>query len=90
MTRTLNDLPEAPEVRFRLDVQPTKDWLNLYHFRGTALPEHALNLLRTRIDGTMGFGQLPDSDGRTVAITRAHRNHLRRWAHLARLFRRGG
>ena len=44
MTRTLNDLPEAPEVRFRLDVQPTKDWLNLYHFRGTALPEHALNL----------------------------------------------
>lgn len=70
MTRTLNDLPEAPEVRFRLDVQPTKDWLNLYHFRGTALPEHALNLLRTRIDGTMGFGQLIDSDGRIVAITR--------------------
>lgn len=56
--------------------QPDDDWLELYHFRGTTLPEHALQLLRNEIDGRMCFGrlQVPDDNApegmRTVAITR--------------------
>lgn len=82
MTRSLDDLPELPEsavmsaALYDFDVtdQPDRDWLDMYHFRGQPLPEHALNLLRENIDGTMGFGRLtvahgPDA-GRTVAITR--------------------
>lgn len=73
MTRRLDSLPEttaAPELSFRIDGQPDEDWLSLYHFRGRALPVKALELLRSRIDGTMGFGRLSTESGETVAITR--------------------
>ncbi|MCX7543066.1 GNAT family N-acetyltransferase [Corynebacterium sp. P5848] len=73
MTRPLRDLPALvlPNgVSYRVDNQPDEEWLALYHFRGRPLPEHALNLLRTRIDGRMGFGRLLDATGRTLAITR--------------------
>ncbi|QPK78929.1 GNAT family N-acetyltransferase [Corynebacterium lizhenjunii] len=56
--------------RFEITDQPDPDWLELYHFRGQALPAEALRYLRQRIDGTMGFGRLLDATGRTVAITR--------------------
>lgn len=85
MTRPLDsDLPPtemalAPDVaNVQVDIanQPDDDWLELYHFRGETLPEHALQLLREEIDGRMCFGRLclPDdsepSGKRTVAITR--------------------
>ncbi|GGG79955.1 N-acetylglutamate synthase, CG3035 family [Corynebacterium pelargi] len=54
---------------FRIDDQPDAEWLQMYHFRGKPLPAHALELLRTRIDGQMGFGRLVH-EGETVAITR--------------------
>ena len=67
---------ELADVQVDIADQPDDDWLGLYHFRGTTLPEHALQLLRNEIDGRMCFGrlQVPDNnvpDGiRTVAITR--------------------
>ncbi|AGF73486.1 N-acetylglutamate synthase, CG3035 family [Corynebacterium halotolerans] len=63
-------LPELPDLEFRIDDQPDDDWLSLYHFRGQALPVRALELLHSRIDGTMGFGRLVTPAGETVAITR--------------------
>lgn len=62
-------LPEG--LHFRVDEQPDDSWLNMYHFRGQALPPQALELLRTQIDGNMGFGRLLTDTGETVAITRA-------------------
>ena len=72
MTRPLTDVPEvsAGDLSFRIDDQPDTDWLNLYHFRGRALPVHALELLREQIDGRMGFARLLTPQGETVAITR--------------------
>ena len=74
MTRKLEGLaPMALPggLQFRVDEQPDDEWLGMYHFRGRALPPEALELLRTRIDGQMGFGRLLTSLGQTVAITRA-------------------
>ncbi|AZA10638.1 N-acetylglutamate synthase, CG3035 family [Corynebacterium gerontici] len=69
MTRTLGvEKPETPFL-FRIDDQPDQAWLDMYHFRGQPLPANALELLRTSIDGVMGFGRL-EIQGRTVAITR--------------------
>lgn len=69
------ELPEsAAAYDFEVTDQPDRDWLKMYHFRGQPLPEHALNLLRENIEGTMGFGRLRlargADAGRTVAITR--------------------
>lgn len=64
------EIPGAGELVFRIDEQPDENWLDLYHFRGQPLPRRALELLRTRIDGKMGFGRLQTPDGETVAITR--------------------
>lgn len=67
---------ELADVQVDIADQPDDDWLELYHFRGTTLPEHALQLLRNEIDGRMCFGrlQVPDDNApegmRTVAITR--------------------
>ena len=67
---------ELADVQVDIADQPDDDWLELYHFRGTTLPEHALQLLRNEIDGRMCFGrlQVPDNNApegiRTVAITR--------------------
>nr|WP_222865193.1 MULTISPECIES: GNAT family N-acetyltransferase [unclassified Corynebacterium] len=67
---------ELADVQVDIADQPDDDWLGLYHFRGTTLPEHALQLLRNEIDGRMCFGrlQVPDNNApegiRTVAITR--------------------
>lgn len=42
MTRELTDLPTPDErAEFRIDEQPDRAWLGLYHFRGKPLPEHA-------------------------------------------------
>lgn len=73
MQRNLALPPRVPgpeELTFHIDDQPDDAWLELYHFRGQPLPRRALELLRTRIDGTMGFGRLLTSAGETVAITR--------------------
>ncbi|ANE04914.1 N-acetylglutamate synthase, CG3035 family [Corynebacterium crudilactis] len=74
MTKSL-ELQKAHEMpqglAFSVDKQPDREWLDMYHFRGQALPEHALELLRTQIDGHMGFGRLTTPGGQTVAITRA-------------------
>lgn len=75
MTRSLEgELPELPDVpgvqvEFSVDDEPDDEWLSLYHFRGEPLPEHALRLLASRIDGTLGFARLT-VDGRLVAVTR--------------------
>ena len=67
---------ELADVQVDIADQPDDDCLGLYHFRGTTLPEHALQLLRNEIDGRMCFGrlQVPDNNApegiRTVAITR--------------------
>lgn len=67
---------ELADVQVDIADQPDDDWLGLYHFRGTTLHEHALQLLRNEIDGRMCFGrlQVPDNNApegiRTVAITR--------------------
>ncbi|KAA9289194.1 N-acetylglutamate synthase, CG3035 family [Corynebacterium amycolatum] len=67
---------ELADVQVDIADQPDDDWLGLYHFRGTTLPEHALQFLRNEIDGRMCFGrlQVPDNNApegiRTVAITR--------------------
>lgn len=67
---------ELTDVQVDIADQPDDDWLGLYHFRGTTLPEHALQFLRNEIDGRMCFGrlQVPDNNApegiRTVAITR--------------------
>ena len=67
---------ELADVQVDIADQPDDDWLELYHFRGTTLPEHALQFLRNEIDGRMCFGrlQVPDDSAlegmRTVAITR--------------------
>lgn len=55
---------------FEVAAQPDEKWLGLYHFRGQALPAHALELLRGQIEGTLGFGRLRNQAGDTVAITR--------------------
>lgn len=69
MTHPLNNVSEINDVHAEFLDQPDDDWLELYHFRGKALPRHALELLRTTIDGRMCFGRLK-RDGKTVAITR--------------------
>lgn len=86
MTRELDDLGEAPALSgdaglvhpnfagqtLEIEVldQPTEEWLSRYHFRGQPLPEQALELLRKRIDGTLGFAQVRIG-GTLAAITRA-------------------
>src|SRR5699024_6633502 len=66
MTRELADLGEAPALSgdaglvhpnfagqtLEIEVldQPTEGWHSRYHCRGQRLPEHALELLRKRID----------------------------------------
>lgn len=69
MTHPLDNVSEINGVHAEFLDQPDDDWLELYHFRGKALPRHALELLRTTIDGRMCFGRLK-RDGKTVAITR--------------------
>ncbi|WP_297009003.1 GNAT family N-acetyltransferase [uncultured Corynebacterium sp.] len=84
MTRDLGDgdvgptaLPTVPgppvdlagRLELRIDDQPDDEWLQLYHFRGEPLPEHALRLLAARLDGALGFARIT-VDGRTVAVTR--------------------
>lgn len=74
MTRELTALPGAElpgDLLFAVDEQPDRDWLEMYHFRGQALPPAALELLRTQIEGSMGFARLTTRAGETVAITRA-------------------
>lgn len=73
LTRQLADPPAVTESEFTfaIDAQPDDEWLDLYHFRGQALPRKALELLRSDIDGQMGFGRLHTAAGETVAITRA-------------------
>ncbi|MFK3622020.1 GNAT family N-acetyltransferase [Corynebacterium hesseae] len=70
MVRDLDELPALSDVHFVIDEQPDAEWLNLYHFRGQALPPLALEYLRSHIEGTMGFGRLLSPDGETIAITR--------------------
>lgn len=69
MTHPLDNVIEIDDVHAEFLDQPDDEWLELYHFRGKALPRHALELLRTTIDGRMCFGRLK-RDGKTVAITR--------------------
>lgn len=74
MTKSLDDAkaPSLPEgLEFSFDDQPDDEWLAMYHFRGEPLPEQALNLLRERIDGEMGFARISHPEAGTVAITRA-------------------
>lgn len=70
MVRDLDELPALSDVHFAIDEQPDSEWLNLYHFRGKALPPLALEYLRSHIEGTMGFGRLLSPAGETIAITR--------------------
>lgn len=69
MTHPLDGITST--ARIEISDQPDDDWLALYHFRGQALPRHALDLLRSRIDGHMAFARLVTDTGETVAITRA-------------------
>ncbi|WP_047241529.1 N-acetylglutamate synthase, CG3035 family [Corynebacterium epidermidicanis] len=74
MTRSLQPAPSfSPPAGFHFEVldAPTPDWLDLYHFRGQPLPEHALRLLQQEIEGHLGFGAIRSDSGEIVAITRA-------------------
>ncbi|MDO4929234.1 MAG: GNAT family N-acetyltransferase [Corynebacterium sp.] len=52
--------------------QPDAAWLARYNFRGTPLPQQALELLQRQIQGILGFGRIVHTaTQRTVAITRA-------------------
>ncbi len=62
---------DTSEIHVEIADQPDEAWLQLYHFRGRALPPQALELLRTEIDGQMVFARLRDNTGATIAITRA-------------------
>lgn len=75
MTRTLEGVPDVADAdpadfEFRIDDDPSADWLSMYHFRGRPLPPEALAELRDDIDGEMGFGALLDGRGAVVAVTR--------------------
>lgn len=70
MVRDLEQVPELGDVHFVINKQPDDAWLDLYHFRGQALPPLALEYLRSHIEGTMGFGRLLSDAGETIAITR--------------------
>lgn len=71
MARPLDELPPLVDsVEVRVDEQPDEEWLAMYHFRSRPLPKHALDLLRERIDGKMGFGRLVHPEAGTIAITR--------------------
>lgn len=69
MTHPLDNVSDIDDVPAEFLDQPDDEWLELYHFRDKALPRHALELLRTTIDGHLCFGRLK-RDGKTVAITR--------------------
>jgi GNAT superfamily N-acetyltransferase len=56
---------EHPDVR--IDAQPDPAWVEGYHYRGGALPQHAVKVLVNA--ETVGFGSV-DIDGRRVAIAR--------------------
>lgn len=73
MTKSLEpSTPQLPEgLEFSIEDQPDDEWLAMYHFRGEPLPQHALNLLREKIDGEMGFGKIVHPSAGTIAITRA-------------------
>lgn len=72
MTRPLQPQPVELPAGFHFEVldKPTQDWLDLYHFRGVPLPEHALFLLHKEIEGRLGFGAIRTDHGEIVAITR--------------------
>ncbi|AIG64708.1 acetyltransferase [Corynebacterium atypicum] len=62
-------LPEG--FRFACAADPDDTWFSLYHFRGQALPHHALELLSHEIDDAMAFGRILAASGETAAIARA-------------------
>ncbi|MBV7282619.1 GNAT family N-acetyltransferase [Corynebacterium sp. TAE3-ERU30] len=76
MSRSLSDYdtdtpPTLPEgMTVSVEEQPDAAWLEQYHFRGQALPVHALELLMREIEGRMGFARIRVGE-QTVAITRA-------------------
>lgn len=84
MTKSLDHVEshELPGgLEFSVDKQPDQEWLGMYHFRGQALPAHALELLRTQIEGRMGFGRLTTPAGKP-SRSRAPPSRLRRSAYF--------
>lgn len=77
MFRELNDddldysgSPDIPaNASFTVADEASDDWLSLYNFRGEPLPQHALELLSKRIEGSLGFASL-HIDDQLVAVSR--------------------
>lgn len=50
---------------------PDSDWLALYRYRGSSLPEAAPGVLTSIRGGTLGFGSLRDEGSALLAVARA-------------------
>lgn len=62
-------LPEGPRSAVVTD-QPDPDWLALYRYRGSALPDSAIDVLNSVQGGTLGFGRISADDSTLLAVTR--------------------
>ncbi|MCW2935114.1 MAG: GCN5-related N-acetyltransferase [Actinomycetia bacterium] len=60
--------PMPPGTGLRMDTEPDKAWLGMYHYRGQELPPVARELLMSA--GWQRFASIRDSSGAPVAIAR--------------------
>ncbi|MFZ2173382.1 MAG: GNAT family N-acetyltransferase [Rhodococcus sp. (in: high G+C Gram-positive bacteria)] len=50
--------------------RPDPDWLALYRYRGSALPDFAVDVLAAVRGGTLGFGRIGAADSTLLAVAR--------------------
>ncbi|BAH50140.1 N-acetylglutamate synthase, CG3035 family [Rhodococcus opacus] len=62
-------LPEGPRITTVTD-HPDPDWLALYRYRGSALPDFAVDVLNAVRGGTLGFGRIGAADSTLLAVAR--------------------
>ena len=77
-------LPEGPRTTTVTD-HPDPDWLALYRYRGSALPDFAVDVLDSVRGGTLGFGRIGAADSTLLAVARGSVTSApddRRWVGL--------
>ncbi len=62
-------LPRGPRTTTITD-RPDSDWLALYRYRGSALPDFAVDVLDAVRGGTLGFGRIGAADSTLLAVAR--------------------
>ncbi|MCQ4120775.1 N-acetylglutamate synthase, CG3035 family [Rhodococcus tibetensis] len=62
-------LPQRP-LTTTITARPDPDWLALYRYRGSALPDFAVDLLGAVRGGTLGFGRIGAADSTLLAVAR--------------------